>query len=119
MSKAAFSVYAFAVYLFIMGIILMVAPNFLLTTFGLPETGEVWIRVVGMLTIVLSVYYSQASRKEWTDFFWLTVYIRSSIILFFAVFVWMELVDSILILFGVVDLLGAIWTWWALRAGKA
>jgi len=38
------------------------------------------------------------------------------VILFFSAFVFFGLARPVLILFGVVDLLAAIWTWLALRS---
>ncbi len=49
MSKAAFTVKVFGVYLFVLGLILLVSPNTLLSIFGIPETTEVWIRVLGVI----------------------------------------------------------------------
>ena len=62
MSKAAFSVFVFSIYLLVMGFVLVVMPNHLLSLFQLPETNEVWIRVVGMLILILGLYYSTAAR---------------------------------------------------------
>ena len=118
MSKSALSVFVFGLYLLVLGIVLLVAPNFLLGLFSLPNTTEVWIRVVGMLVLILCFYYTQAARKEMTDFFKWTVYARSSVIVFFAAFVLLGFAELPLILFGVVDLLGAIWTGLALRSQK-
>ncbi|MFH0811589.1 MAG: hypothetical protein V2A69_01935 [Pseudomonadota bacterium] len=118
MSKSARSVFVFGLYIAVLGIVLLVAPNFLLGMFVLPSTTEVWIRIVGMLVIFLGFYYTQAARKEMTDFFRWTVYLRSTVIIFFAVFVLLGFASPPLILFGVVDLLGAIWTGLALRSPK-
>lgn len=115
MSPAAKSVFVFGIYLSILGIILVAIPNLLLSMFDLNETEEVWIRIVGMLVLLLSVYYVQLARKELADFFWLSVYVRSSVIVFFTAFVLAGYVQPVLILFGAVDLLGALWTWWALK----
>jgi len=49
MSKAAFTVKAFGVYLVLLGIALVLVPNLLLGLFGIPSTSEVWIRVVVLL----------------------------------------------------------------------
>jgi hypothetical protein len=103
----------------VLSIILLVAPNFLLGLFFLPHTAEVWIRVVGVLVLILSFYYTQAARKEMTDFLRWTVYARSAVIVFFAAFVLLGLAGLPLILFGAVDLLGAIWTGLALRSPKS
>lgn len=105
-------------YLGVLGILLLVTPNFLLGIFRLPSTNEVWIRIVGMLLFLLGIYYLLAARKEMTDFFQWTVYIRASVILFLVTFVLLGFVQPILILIGVVDLFGAIWTGMALRASK-
>jgi len=118
MSKSARSVFVFGLYLGILGITLLVIPNLLLGVFQLPSTNEVWIRVVGMLLFLLGIYYLLAARKEMTDFFQWTVYVRASVILFLITFVLLGFVKPILILIGVVDLLGAIWTGMALRASK-
>lgn len=118
MSNSARSVFVFGLYLVVLGIILLVVPNFLLGMFFLPSTTEVWIHVVGMLLLFLGFYYTQAARKEMTDFFQWTVYVRPTVILFFAAFVLLGFASPFLILFGVVDLLGAIWTGLALRSSK-
>ena len=118
MSKAARSVFVFGVYLVALGIVLLVAPNFLLGISFLPSTNEVWVRVVGMLVLFLGFYYAQAARKELTDFIRWTMYPRSTVILFFAAFVLLGFAKPPLILFGVVDLLGVMWTGLALRASK-
>ena len=118
MSKGARSVFVFGLYLLVLGIVLLVAPNFLLGIFFLPSTTEVWIRVVGMLVLFLGFFYLQAARKALTDFFRWTMYPRSTVILFFVAFVLLGFARPPLILFGVVDLLGAIWTGLALRASK-
>ncbi len=118
MSKSALSVFIFGLYLLVLGIVLVVAPNFLLGLFSLPSTSEVWIHVVGVLVLILFFYYTQAARKEMTDFFRLTVYARSSVIVFFTAFVLLGWAKPALILFGAIDLLGAIWTAWALRSAK-
>ena len=117
MSKAALSMFVFGVYLILLSVILMVIPNALLAIFGLPATTEVWVRVVGMLLFLIAYYYIRASRneKEMISFYRWTVHARSSVIVFFIIFVAFGFVKPILILFGVVDLLAAIWTWKALR----
>jgi hypothetical protein len=115
MSRSATTVFVFGVYMAVLGIILVSVPNLLLGLFGFPATNEVWIRVVGMMALILAFFYIQAARKEQADFFQWTVYERASPIIFFIGFVVLGLAQPTLILFGVVDLLGAIWTGLALR----
>ncbi len=118
MGKSALSVFVFGLYYLLLGIILVVVPNFLLRLFSIPNTDEVWIHVVGVLVLILSFYAIQSARKEMTEFFKLTVYSRAPVILFFTAFVLLGFTPPVLILFGAIDLLGAIWTAWALRIAK-
>jgi len=115
MSKAAQSLWVFGMYLVALGLFLLIAPNTLIGWFGLPATGDVWIRVVGMLIVLLAYYDIQAARTEATAFFRWSIVARSTVILFFAGFVVAGLVRPILLLFGGVDLAAAMWTALALR----
>ena len=118
MSYPARTIAVFAGYLVLLAITLLVMPNLLLTTFGIPPTSEVWIRIVGVLALILAYYYVQAARKEMMDFFRWTVQARATVIVFFVAFVFLGLVKPVLILFGAIDLAGAIWTALALRSSR-
>ncbi len=119
MSKSATSVFVFSIYLYVLGAALVVIPNVLLSLVRLPETDEVWIRVVGMLVLILAFYYGQAARRGLTGFFRWTVYARCAVPVFFIAFVVLGFATPVLILFGVVDAAGALWTALALRAEGA
>jgi hypothetical protein len=115
MSTSAKTLFLFGLYLVGMGVGFVLMPNMLLGLFGLPETTEVWIRVVGVLALILAFYYILAARADLRIFIQWTVYARAAVIFFFSAFVLAGWVSPILILFGVVDLLAALWTAWALR----
>lgn len=116
MTRAAASVLVFGFYLFALGAWLVVAPNSLLSLFGVPLVSDVWIRVAGMLVVLIGYFYVQAARHGLTQFFWLTVHARSAVIVFFAGFVVLGLAKPVLLLFGLVDLAAALWTWRTLAA---
>ena len=116
MSKSARSLFAFSLYLFFLGIVLIVIPNVLLKLFSFPETKEVWIRVVGMLVLILGYYYFQASRSEIKKFFQWSVYGRIAVFIIFIVFVLVGFAPPILILFGFIDAVAALWTQLCLRS---
>jgi len=118
MSKAARSLFVFGIYLVALGLFLLIAPNVLITVFGLPETHDVWIRVVGMLLVFLAYYDIQAARHELANFFAWSVIARATVIVFFAVFVLLKWLEPILLLFGAIDLAGALWTHLALRQDR-
>lgn len=119
MSRAAKSLFVFGIYLCGLGLILLLVPNLILQLFGAPPTHEVWIRVNGMLVLCLSFYYVQAARNELTAFIRWTVWGRAAVIFYFAVFVLSMAAPKALLLFGLIDLLAAIWTWLALKKDAA
>jgi len=53
MSAAAKSLVVFAMYLFVLGLALIIVPNAILALFGLPPTSDVWIRIIGVVALNL------------------------------------------------------------------
>ena len=119
MSNAAKSILVHGVYLLGLGVVMLIIPNTPLTIFGLPETHEVWIRVVGMMSLVLGYYFVQSARKELTDFFRSTLLTRSAAIVFFVAFVLAGFAPINLLLLIAVDPVFIIWTALALRSSPA
>lgn len=115
MSKSAFSLRVFSIYMFTLGAVLVADPNLLLSILGIPETQEVWIRVVGMLVIIIGYLEFMASRNELLVFFRWSVKARLSVLVFFISFVVLGFAPPILILFGAIDAAAAIWTAVCLR----
>ncbi len=115
MTKASKSVYYFGFYLLATGLTLVFVPNMLLSMFGIEPTSEVWIKVVGALAFAIGLYYILVAPANNETFLKATVYNRVLIAVWFAFFVAMGWVQWQLVLFGGVDLLGAAWTWGALR----
>lgn len=116
MSKSAISVLVFGIYLIVIGLGFLLMPNTMLDLFGLPPTTEPWIRIVAMLLLILAYYYIQTARNGIKTFFRFTVHARASVVVFFTVFILLDIAPPILIMFGIVDLLAALWTAWALRS---
>lgn len=116
MSRAAASIVVFGVYIAIVGMALVFAPNLLLPLVGVPTTGEVWIRLAGMLLLILGFFYIQAGRHAIVPFFRWTLVTRLGAAFFVVGFVLARLVSPVIILFWLGDLAGAIWTALALRA---
>ncbi len=115
MTAAARSVCYFGYYLYLTGLTLIFVPNLLLSTLQVPETNEVWIRVVGVLAFCLGYYYHRTGSSNLTQFFILTVHARILVCIAFVAFVLLKYVSPVLAGFGLVDLAGAIWTLTALK----
>lgn len=116
MSRAAITVFVFGCYILINAVILLTAPNLMLSTLGLEPTREPWLRLLGLMTLALSAYYIQAAREGMTGFFRLTVWGRAIILVGTIVLASAGLVPLVIVTFGVIDGAGAVWTATALRA---
>lgn len=114
MSKSAFSAKVFAIYLFVVGAVLVVAPNFLLAIFLIPPSSEVWIRVVGVTAFNFGVYAWVAAKHK--PFLEASVYTRFAVFVAFTTFAVLGLASPMIVLFGVADLAGGIWTHFTLKA---
>jgi hypothetical protein len=119
MSGAARSLLVFGVYVAALGALLLLFPNVLLRIFGVPPTNEIWIRVNGMFVICFAYYYIQTARHGLTDFIRWTVWGRAAVIIYFVAFVLLAGAPKALLLFGVIDLLSATWTFIALQTDAA
>ena len=115
MNTSSKTVMVFGVYLVGMGLGLVLAPNLVLGMLGFQPTVEVWPRVVGVLALVLAFYYVQAARAGVRPFVQWTVPVRIGVFVAFTAFTLTGLAGPVMILLGAVDLLGALWTAWALR----
>ena len=115
MTHAAKSVYYFGFYLLVLGLTLVFAPNMLLSMFGFEPTTEVWIRILGAVVFAIGIYYVFTAPTNNETFLKVTVYARTSIMAWFTLFVLLSWAKPALVLFGGIDLLGAVWTWSALR----
>lgn len=109
----------FGIYVVLAGLGFFLIPNTLLVLLGLQETTEPWIRILGFIAFILGYYYIRISKLELTEFYAITVPARSSVMLVFAGMVILKIAPPIILLFGFIDLLGAAWTWAALKEESA
>lgn len=110
MSAAAVSVLVFGVYIIIVGTGFSFIPNTILPLFKFPKTDEPWIRVMGIIVVVLGFYYIIAAQNDLVPFFWASIAGRFAILIGFSLLVIFKKVKPMLILFGIIDAAGAIWT---------
>ena len=115
MSRAAFSVLVFGLYMLGQGTLLLLFPDFLLGLLGLPLAQDVWPRAAGLALLALAFYYVQSARAEYRPFFGWTVQFRSFQFVVFVVLVALGLGKPILLLTAGVELLAGVWTWLELR----
>lgn len=116
MTKSGKSVFFFGIYLLLTGVILCLIPEKFISTLKLPEIPTAWVRLMGILVIILGSYYIIGARNNLKPFIKGTIYLR----LFFftgvmVLFVSGQMPKEILPL-GIIDLLGAAWTIFSLKA---
>ena len=116
MSRAAKSLLVFGIYLEGLALVLILAPNTLLGVFGVERSREVWIRVLGVLAGNIGVYYIVSARAGFRPVIVASVPVRLALMAFFVAFVALDYADPAILVFGVADVLGALWTAAALRA---
>ena len=115
MSYAAKTIFIFGLYMVITGLVLLIVPEVLFNVADHPTPPDVMSRIAGMLLLLFSYMYFRSALDEVTQFFHWTVHMRPFIIVFLIVFYLLDLASPIIITFGVIDLVGALWTWWAIR----
>jgi hypothetical protein len=117
MTAASRSVYYFGFYLLLTGVTLTVFPNMMLAMVQIPETTEVWIRLLGTVVFAIGIYYVVMAPTNNVLFTRLTVYVRWSVFMWFVIFVVIGYAPLQLLLFGVIDLAGALWTYVVMKKG--
>ena len=110
MTRAAKTVYYHGIYMIVLAVGFLLIPNMILSTIGLPETQEVWIRAIGMLLGIYGCFHILAAKEDVKPFFVWSVYGRASVLVFLIGFVAFGLVSPLIIPIGVIDLLSAFLT---------
>ena len=116
MNRASTSVLVFSIYYLIAGILYLLLPGFVSGRLDVAAEGIIWVRFAGLLLGVMGYFFLQASRGRVTLFFRWTVHTRIGTAIVFALLWILGLAESIVLLFAVIDLAGAGWTAWTLRA---
>jgi hypothetical protein len=104
-------------YVIISGLQLLFVPNFFLGTFGIAPTSEIWIRVLGMLVLVLSIYYYAIYKSGNKEVVRATVQGRLLFCMGLVMFVILGMAPPILIGFAVVETGLALWSLSEIRKG--
>jgi hypothetical protein len=118
-STPTVSILVYGLYLAALGVVYMVIPNVPLRLFGFEPTTEPWIRVMAAMVVIVGYYYVQAARNRLRSFYRWTLHCRAFFPIFTVVLVVAGLVKPMLLLFGAIDLAGALWTGLTLRSAGA
>ena len=111
MDATAFSIYAFGIYEIMAGLGFLAFPNSILSFLRIEKTLEPWIRIVGILAILIGYYHFMIGRLGIYDLYWPSIYVRIVFMLLLALLVLTKRAPKKIILFGVASLLSTIWTY--------
>ena len=81
MDGTAFSIYAFGIYEIMAGLGFLAFPNLILSFLKMEKNTEPWIRVVGILAILIGYYHFQIGQLAIHELYWTTMYVRVAFML--------------------------------------
>lgn len=116
MSRSATSLFVFGIIIIIIGIPIIFFPRQMTFSSGPSTPEDVYIRITGFFAAALGTYCILAARHEWKEFFRWSVYTRLTLVLFYIALVLFGIAESRILIDGIIELAGAIWTAWALRS---
>lgn len=102
-------------YVAVVGLSLSITPGFTFDLLGLELEGEVWIRVLGVVLLLLASYYYAMAASNARMVIVSTLVGRSFSALALAL-IWLTGGPWQLVLFAAVDVLGTVWTLRALQS---
>ena len=100
----------FGIYLVSIGAFVVAAPNAFLTLLHLQPATDPWLRVLGVVVMAIGMLALASARSEHAGFFRATVWVRFFVLISFTALVLLQLAPPVLILFGVIDAAGGVWT---------
>jgi hypothetical protein len=119
MTSAGRSVFLFGIYVFAMGLAVTFAPAAILSLLRFPPVADEWIRMVGLLSLVVGVYDMVSGRSNAMANIRASVPIRVGFALGCCALVALRMMPLSMLPIAAIDVAGAVWTAVALRSGRA
>lgn len=113
------TIHYFAFYMVFEVVMLLWSPPAFLQMVGIAPGAALWLRVIAGIVAGLTIYYFKISRAQIAALYPITVYERSTVFVATAGLYIFDALPLIVLLVGIVDLLGALWTWWAIARTKS
>lgn len=114
MKQSTISLLVFGIYLAVLSLCLLFWPALFLHL-GFESAPMPWVAITGYLLGLLAFFYFMAVVSANSVFYSWTVFARLPLLPFSLLLVLMDAAPSVMLLLGLIDLLGAVWTAWALR----
>ncbi len=115
-TRAAQSIFIFSFWVLGCGIGLLFFPALMMSLLNIPSSATLVAQIFGMVLLILAFYYFMAGRHGgMTEFYRWTTYTRSAAFVLSLGLVVSGQAPPVLMSFLLVDVLGALWTFLALR----
>lgn len=118
MSNAAFTVKAFGVYLLFPGVALVLIPICSWVSLPCPRRRRYGFALWACSPSTSACTTGTRPSRRRVRSFWLRYFVRAAVPAIFVAFVAIGLARPPLVLFGIIDLSGGLWTFFALRKDK-
>lgn len=115
MKKANTAMYAQILYMVGMGTGLLFIPTLILPMFGFEAPQEIWVRVLGALALLLSVYYYICVKGAYEPFYRASIYGRYAFCAVLAIFGLLKMTQPGIFVFAAVETALAAWAHWGLH----
>ena len=115
MNPACKTIFLFGFYPLVAGLSMIIAPALPLQILGWPIEGLDWIRMLGVVTMIVGYYYLQLGRNDVLAFCRFSAQARIVIPFVFLALVLMFDMNPLYIALTAVDFLGGMWTASALK----
>ncbi len=112
MSRTSKSIMYFSFYMEITGIVMIIFPQIVLKILSIDLRADVVVRFLGMVDVFMGYYYFRAGigGEKLRNFYQLTLHTRFAALILLVLFIVVWNVSPIVILFGLIDTGGAVWT---------
>ena len=118
MDAPTLSIFIWGIYVLLIGLLLLFMPGKTLILFGHEKPKDHWIRVAGIITISLGYLYLNSAQNEVHSFYRASIYARIAGLISFSGLVIFKIAQPKILLFGLIDAMGAVWTMFALISLK-
>ncbi len=120
MSKTAKSILFFSFYMIIVALVLIFVPTLVLRILSIPDSGSILVRFMGMTVLFIAYLYLRAglNEKKFRALYPLTLHTRFSALVILILFTIILGANPIIILFGLIDSAGAVWTIISMRRDR-
>ena len=120
MTRTSKSVLYYSFYMELVGILMIVFPQVVLKILNINTDAGILVRFLGMVDVFMGYYYlrSGLGKDKLKNFYQLTIHTRFAALVFLVFFVVFWNANPVVILFGLIDTAGAVWTIVSMRLDK-